>query len=182
MDLLSLSLQQMWSVVTSVKTRKINNNNNNNNNNSRNLIKAINTWALLIVRYPRPFLKWTREKKNKQMNQRTRKIMTLHKTLHSRDEVHRLYVSRKKKRRRLASIEDSVDASIKWLEDYIQRHGGRLIIATRNNTDKTRTNRTTINRKQKSEEKQLYGRFKRLLNNISHERTWIWIRKENLKR
>ena len=33
---------------------------------SRNLVKGINTWALL-VRYSRPFLKWTREKL-KQMN------------------------------------------------------------------------------------------------------------------
>ena len=28
---------------------------------SRNLIKGINTWAVLLVRYSRPFLKWTRE-------------------------------------------------------------------------------------------------------------------------
>ena len=40
----------------------------------------------------------------------------------------------------------------------------------------------TITRKQKWEEKQLYGRFKRLINNISHEKTWTWLRKGNLKR
>ena len=40
----------------------------------------------------------------------------------------------------------------------------------------------TITRKQKWEEKQLYGRFKRLINNISHEKTWTWLRKENFKR
>ena len=45
-----------------------------------------------------------------------------------------------------------------------------------------RTNRTTINKKQKWEEKQLYGRFKRLINNISHKKTWMWQRKGNLKR
>ena len=28
---------------------------------SRNLIKGINTWAVPLVRYSRPFLKWTRE-------------------------------------------------------------------------------------------------------------------------
>ena len=32
------------------------------------------------------------------------------------------------------------------------------------------------------EEKQLYGRFKRLTSNITHEKTWTWLRKENLKR
>ena len=42
-------------------------------------------------------------------------------------------------------------------------------------------NRMTITWKQKWE-KQLYGRFKRLINNISHEKAWIWLRKGNLKR
>ena len=45
------------------------------------------------------------------MDQRTRKLMTRHKTLHHRDDVDRLYASRKGGRG-LASIEDSVDASI----------------------------------------------------------------------
>ena len=30
--------------------------------------------------------------------------------------------------------------------------------------------------------KKLYGRFKRLINNISHDKTWTWLRKGNLKR
>ena len=30
--------------------------------------------------------------------------------------------------------------------------------------------------------KQLYERFKRLISNISHEKTWTWLRKGNLKR
>ena len=61
---------------------------------SRNLIKGINTWAVHLVRYSGPFVKWTREEL-KQMDQRTRKPMTIHKALHPRDDVDRLYVSRK---------------------------------------------------------------------------------------
>ena len=44
----------------------------------RNLMKGINTWAVLLVRYSGPFLKWTRDEL-KQMDQRTRKLMTMHK-------------------------------------------------------------------------------------------------------
>ena len=40
----------------------------------------------------------------------------------------------------------------------------------------------TITRKQKWEEKQLYGHFKQLINNISHNTTWTWLRKGNFKR
>ena len=36
--------------------------------------------------------------------------------------------------------------------------------------------------KLKWEEKQLYGRFKRLINNITHDKTCTWLRKGNLKR
>ena len=136
---------------------------------SRNLIKGINTWALPLVRYLGPFLKWTKDEL-KQMDQRTRKLMTMHKALHPRNNVDRLYVSRKEGRRGLASIEDSVHASIQRLKDYIEKHEQGLITAIRNNADNTIDNRMTITRKQKWEEKQLYGRFKQPIN-ISHDKT-----------
>ena len=43
-------------------------------------------------------------------------------------------------------------------------------------------NGTKISRKQKWEEKKLYGHFKRQTSEISHEKTWTWLRKGNLKR
>ena len=116
------------------------------------------------------------------MDQRTRKLMTMHKVLHPRDDVDRLYVSRKERGRGLASIEDNVDASIQWLKDYREKHEGELIAATRNDTDNTKTNRMRITRKQKWEEKQHYGCFKWLISNISYEKMWTWLRKGNFKR
>ena len=86
--------------------------------------------------------------------------MTMHKALHPRDDVDRLYVSRKEGGRGLASIKDCVDASIQRPEDHIEKHKEGLITVIRNNTDNTMDNRMTITRKQKREEKQLYGRFK----------------------
>ena len=77
--------------------------------NSRNLIKGINTWAVPLVRYSGPFLKWIRNEL-KQMEQRTRKLMTMHKALHPRDDVDRLYVSRKEGGRGL----DWVSKVIHW--------------------------------------------------------------------
>ena len=100
----------------------------------------------------------------------------MNKALHPRDGVDRLYVSRKEGGRGLASIEDGVDVSIQRLEDYTQKHDGGLITTIRNDTDNTMDNRIIITRKQKWEAKQLYGRFKRLINNISHDKTWIWLR------
>ena len=104
----------------------------------------------------------------------------MHKALHPRDYVDRLFVLRKERGRGIARIEESVDASIQRLEDYTEKHGG-LITATKNDTDNTKANRST-NRIQKWEEKQLYVLFKRLISEISHEKTWTWLRKGNLKR
>ena len=90
-----------------------------------------------------------------------------------------VYVSRKEGGTGLASIEDSVDESMQWLEDDTGKRGGRLITATRNNTNDTRT---MITKKQKWEEKQLYGRFKRQTSDMSHGKTLTRLRKQNLKR
>ena len=109
--------------------------------------------------------------------------MTMHKAFHPRDDVDRLYVSRKEGGRGLASIEDSVDTMIQRLEDSIKKKNARgMNTAITNNTDNTIYNRMTITRKQKWEGKQIYGRFKRLINNISHDKTWTWLRKGNFKR
>ena len=81
------------------------------------------------------------------------------------DNVDRLHVSRKEGGRGLASIEDSVDASIKlpqysdWyaissISRLICHHEGELITAIRNGTDNVMANRMTIIRKWKWEEKQ----------------------------
>ena len=90
------------------------------------------------------------------MDQRTRKLMTTHKALHPK----------------LANIKDSVDALIWRLEDYTEKQGGKLITAIENDTDNTKTNKMKITRKQKWEEKQLYGHFKQETKDISHKKTW----------
>ena len=96
--------------------------------------------------------------------------MTRYKALHPRYDVDRLYVLRKEGGRGIASIEDSIGASIQQLKD--KKHGERVITATRNDTDNTKNNTKILTRKQKWEGKELYGRFKRLISNLSLEKTW----------
>ncbi len=72
-------------------------------------------------------------------------------------------------------IDASTLSSMPRLEDYIEKHERGLITAIRNNTDNTIDNRMTKTRKRKWE-------GKRLINNISHDKTWTWLRKGNFKR
>ena len=90
----------------------------------------------------------------------------MHKALHPRDDIDRLSRKGDGSGRGLTSIEDSVDVSIR-LKDPIEKREGRLITANKNNTN-TMSRRPDFTRKQKWEEKQLYGCFKRLTSDISH--------------
>ena len=96
----------------------------------RNLIKGINTWAVPRVRSSESFLIWTKEEL-RQVDQRTRKL-NMNKTLQRRDDIYRLYVSRKEGRKGLASIEDCIDAAIQRLKDNIKKCKERLITAANN--------------------------------------------------
>ena len=93
----------------------------------------MNTWAVQLVRYSGPFLKWTRDE-IRQTDKRTSKLMSMHKALHPRNHVEKLYVPRKEGGKEFASIEDSVDTSIQRLDHYIEKHVGGLIIAIKKKT------------------------------------------------
>ena len=73
--------------------------------------------------------------------------------------------------RKVASIEDSVEASLKRLENYITIRRGILIAATRNNCDVRRISRTEITRKQEREEKPLYAYFNQQTIHTLHMKT-----------
>ena len=62
------------------------------------------------------------------MNQITRKLMTMHKALHPREDINRLYESRKEGGRGRGSSKDCVDASIQRFENYLNQSKERLII------------------------------------------------------
>ena len=146
----------------------------------KKFLKMIKTGAVLLVRCSGVSLKWTREELQ-QLAQRTGKWIMMHKALHQRDHIHRIYVPRKEEERGYASIKKSVDTSIRLIEDYIKKRQEALITAAKNNSDTVRKNRRTITRKQKWQEKQLHGYFNRKIGEISHEKTWAWIRNGNFK-
>ena len=87
--------------------------------NSRNLVKGITTWAASLMRYSAPFLDWTVDEL-KAIDRRTRKLLTMHKTFHPKDDVDRLYVGRKDGGRGLISIKECVENSVLGLREYVE--------------------------------------------------------------
>ena len=78
-------------------------------------------------------------KELQQMDQRTRKLMTMHKALHLRDNTDRLCVTKTRKKR----------THLHQYKDYIKKSKERLIAVTRNSVENIKINKTTITRKQK---------------------------------
>jgi hypothetical protein len=63
--------------------------------NAGNIIKAINSQAVSIIRYGSGLIEWIKEEL-KEMDRKTRKILTIYKCFHPRDDVDRLYGKRLK--------------------------------------------------------------------------------------
>ena len=61
--------------------------------NGKNKIKAIKTWAVAVLRYGAGILTWNVEEL-KELDKKTRKLLTMHKGLHPKSDVDRLYLSR----------------------------------------------------------------------------------------
>ena len=155
--------------------------------NGRNMVQAINTWAVSSLRYSAPFIEWTREEL-RTMDRMTRKMMTMHKALHPRDSVCRLYLPRKEGGRGLIAVEDCIDLAKLGLERYISESDERLIFAARREIDTPSENEEDFKRRMKMErkaewkEKALHGQHLRQTENIASKDSWIWLTNGNLKK
>ena len=79
------------------------------------------------------------------------------KVLHSRDDIDRLYVSRKGEGRELTTIEDCIDLSLQGLKECFKKGKERLFTTANNSSDNRRQKKTiTKTRKQKWKEKQVW--------------------------
>ena len=62
--------------------------------NGGNIIKEINIWAVSLLRYSAAFIDWNCTELT-QLDQRARKLMTMHNALHPKSNVDCLYIPRK---------------------------------------------------------------------------------------
>ena len=72
--------------------------------NGKNKIKAANTWAVSLIRYGAGTIKWNK-KELREIDRKSKKIMTMNIELHPRSDIARIYIPRKKGGRGLISCE-----------------------------------------------------------------------------
>ena len=156
--------------------------------NSGNLIDAINSWAVGVVRYGAGIISWTKEEV-REMDRKTRKILNLHRAFHSRSNVNRLYLPRKKGGRGLQGIEDSVGAECASLCEYLYDSDEPMLIEARNeNVIRETECLKDYQERVRSEhlaglkEKALHGKFFVSVEGFADPESWRWLRQGYLKR
>ena len=155
--------------------------------NGGNTIKAINTWAVSLLRHSTPFVNWTKEEV-KDMDRTTRKTMTMIGALHPRDSVCRLYLPRKMGGRGLIGIEDCVELAILGLNNYVNESQDKLIEGARGCEIIEQESTETVKRKRVEarvsewKEKPLHGQYLRETEDVKSMDTWLWLREGTLKK
>ncbi|XP_069971818.1 uncharacterized protein [Penaeus vannamei] len=86
--------------------------------NGGNIISAINSRAVSVVRYGAGIIKWTKNELE-EMDRKTRKLMTMYGAQHPKADVDRLYLKRYDGGRDLLGVEDCVQAEVNSLDKYL---------------------------------------------------------------
>ena len=92
-----------------------------------NLLRAVNGWAVSVVRYTAGVLDW-QKKELKAMDSKTRKILTMNGAFHRRSSVDRLYMKRSEGGRGLISVEQCVKAEEAGVREYVLTSGEWMLM------------------------------------------------------
>ena len=152
--------------------------------NGGNIIKAMNTWAVAAVRYTAGILDWTVDEL-KEMDRKTRKLMTMNRALHPKADVDRLYISRDEGGRGMVSIEECVRLEECSLSDYIKRRrmneDSVLDSFVKETTARELKKKNMTERKDGWKGKALHGQYPSKVEEME-TRSWNWLKSGWLKK
>ena len=145
--------------------------------NGRNVIKAINTWAIPLIRYGAGIIDWTKNEID-EIDRETRKMLNMYGCLHPKSNVDRLYVKRENGGRELTSVGDCIINERNSLGLYA-RHSLENFIVFAERESKLKecsedgSEKTRRERQIKSwHEKTLHGQFIRETEKVADKQSW----------
>ena len=159
--------------------------------NGKNIVLAINSWAVSLMQYEAGIINWTDEEL-KALHRKTHKKLTMYGALHPRSDVHSLYLTRKSGRRGLIGIEECVKAERNNLALYVSRRQGEMarqivregvvnIEGVKDGSSLRKENKE--NHQRQWHEKALHGRFiTAVKDDMDKEKNWEWLCYAGLKK
>ncbi len=148
--------------------------------NAGNLITAVNVWAVSVVRYTAGVLDWS-ARDLKEMDVKTRKLLTVNGAFHMRSNVGRLYMKRKVGGRGLISVEECVRAEEAGLREYVMDSDEWMLKVVANGmvAGESKVDYQRRLQRERSEDlraKKLHGKFFNETDLVADERSWQWMR------
>ncbi|XP_067951365.1 uncharacterized protein [Watersipora subatra] len=135
---------------------------------------------ILIIQDKIGINQWTKAELQ-QLCRRTRNPMTMHKCLHPRSDVDRVYVERDQGGRGLMSVEETVNYESHSLKKYTEgsrvefiRTAGKIINTNSENGRQEYRNRQKIERKQNWHDEPMNGQHLRQTEDQASKETWQW--------
>ena len=152
--------------------------------NGGNVINAINTRAVAIIRYGAGIIKWTKEEL-RNIDRKTRKLMNMHRALHPQADVDRLYIKRAEGGRGMISVEDCVEIETNSLHQYIIESKEKLLKDVKDEGilgEGMSKEDVAEKRKNQYKEKPLHGQYVRSTEEIRDDKSWNWLKRGTLKK
>ena len=156
--------------------------------NGGNMVKAINTWAVPVIRYTAGVLKWTKEQM-RELDRKTRKLLTMYGGLHPKADTDRLYVHRTEGGRGLKGIEDTIAEEEHGLWKYISSHDEfqyremRKVLQDSGSQDISEYKAGKAKEKMTNwKQKAMHGQYLRQTEGFRAQETWQWLKRGTLKR
>ena len=87
--------------------------------NSGNTVKAINSWAVPVIRYSAGIVDW-KNPELRNMSGKTRKVLNMYQALHTRSNVGRPYMPHSEGRKGLLRLEECVNSEKRSLGQYLK--------------------------------------------------------------
>ena len=155
--------------------------------NGGNIISAITSRAVSIIRYGAGIIEWTKAELQA-LDRKTRKMLTMHGAHHPKSDVDGMYLKRAEGGRGLIGVEDCVRIEIDSLEKYIRNSREELLIAV-NREDAFVASRCGKGKEEVQKEhktvykgKVLHGQFRKGTDEIRGSKSWDWLNKGFLKK
>ena len=148
------------------------------------LMKAVNIWAVSVVRYTAGVLEWT-QKELEEMDTKTRRILTMNSVFHKDSDVDRLYMRREVGGRGLISVEECVRAEELGLNEYVRANDEWMLKVVAEGTEEGESKvdykkRMADAREDRLLGKKLHGKFFKEVKDVAGGLSWQWLKRDSL--
>jgi hypothetical protein len=134
--------------------------------NAGNIIRAINSWAIPVIRYTSGIVEWTLAELQ-EIDRKTRKLMTIYHAFNMNGDVDRLYLKRKSGGKGLLQVEQVMREEECALSEYLKEDSAdwliKCVVRERvletDDTKSTYRQRIVDQRTKKWKEKKLHGQY-----------------------